>query len=311
MTRATGLLGLLLVSCVPTRGVQDARPLRGVIDFHCHAGPDAVARSVTDLELVRLAKDAGMRGLVLKNHFTTTADRAEIARREVGGIEVFGGIVLNRAVGGINPEAVAKMAAFAGGRGKIVWLPTFDAENHVKHAGEDRPSVAVVRDGKSVPGLQEVFRLIAEHDLVLATGHSSVKESLIVIDAAKAAGVRKFLATHALADPINASVAQLRELARRGAVIECVYLSHIAGPNASSPRIRGMTQVTIADYARAIKAIGAEHFLLASDLGQALNPLHPDGLKAFIEGLRQEGIGEEAIDLMARKNPARLLGLDP
>ena len=102
--------------------------LTGVIDFHCHSGPDSRPRSVTDIEIARLTKRAGMRGLVFKNHYTMTADRAALAMHVVSGIEIFGGIALNRAVGGLNPEAVRQMVQFAGGRGKVVWLPTFDAE---------------------------------------------------------------------------------------------------------------------------------------------------------------------------------------
>ena len=52
----------------------------------------------------------------------------ETLPREVPGIEIYGGIVLNRAVGGINPAAVEWMTRMSGARGKVVWLPTFDAD---------------------------------------------------------------------------------------------------------------------------------------------------------------------------------------
>jgi len=290
---------------------EEPNPLAGAIDFHCHSGPDALPRSLNDLELVRLAKRSGLRGLVLKNHFTMTADRAALAMQEVGGgIEVFGGIALNRAVGGLNAEAVRKMAQFEGRRGKVVWLPTFDAENHVKHAKESRPFVSVVRDGAPVPELTEVFKLIAEHDLVLQTGHASVAECAVLIEAAKKAGVKRILITHAMADPINAGEADLKRFAGMGALMECVWATHLAGPHAPSPSGRAQTRVTVADYAKAIKAVGAEHFVLSSDLGQQLNPVHPDGLRAFILGLKAEGLTEREVDLVARKNAARLLGLD-
>src|SRR5262249_14931316 len=120
----------------------------------------------------------------------------------------------------------------------------------------------------------------------------------------------KIVVTHAMADPINATEAQMRRMAQLGAIIECVWATAIAGEHAPSPSARTQKQVTVADYARAIRAIGAEHFLISSDLGQYLNPLRPDGLKAFIAGLLEAGIPEAAIDRMARKNPARLLGLD-
>ncbi|MCH2570540.1 MAG: hypothetical protein MK103_04140, partial [Planctomycetes bacterium] len=31
-------------------------PLQGVVDFHVHSGPDSFTRSVTDLELARIAR---------------------------------------------------------------------------------------------------------------------------------------------------------------------------------------------------------------------------------------------------------------
>jgi hypothetical protein len=286
-------------------------PLAGVIDFHCHSAPDTVPRSLNDLELVRLARRSGLRGLVLKNHYTSTADRAQLAMQEVGGIEVFGGIALNRAVGGINAEAVRKMIEMEGGRGRVVWLPTFDAENNVRWAKENRPFVSVIRNGALVPELGEILDLVARNDLVLATGHSSVEESLRIIDEAKRRGVKRIVVTHAMADPVAASAEQLRSLAQTGAIIECVWNTHVSGPNAVVASARANRQVTVSEYARAIKAIGAGHFLISSDLGQQLNPTHPDGLRSFIAGLLAEGLTPRDIDLVARKNPARLLGLDP
>ena len=271
--------------------------LAGVIDFHVHSGPDSRPRSVSDLEVARIAKRAGMRGLVFKNHFTMTADRAWLAMQEVEGIEIFGGVALNHAVGGLNPEAVRQLVAFSGGRGKVVWLPTFDAEFWMTRAGETGEFVPVMRDGQPEPALAQIFDLIAEHDLVLAMGHSSPEEVVALIPEARSRGVRKILVTHGLGQ--QPSRAQLVEMAKQDAIIELVWLAV------------GNGEFSLADYAAAIRDIGAEHFLLSSDLGQEMNPLHPDGLRAFMEGLRAEGISAADIDMMIRQNPARLLGLNP
>jgi len=283
-------------------------PLAGAIDFHVHSGPDSFTRSVTDFEIARIAKKRGMRALVLKNHFTMTADRAYLAEK-VTGMRCYGGIVLNRAVGGLNLEAVKRMLSFTGERGKVVWLPTFDAENHVKYFKEKRPFVRVVKDGKPVPELMPLFALIAKHDLVLCTGHSSAEECLVLIRAAKAAGVKKIVVTHAMADPANMSVAQMKQAAKLGAVMECVWLTNLNGPTSHLPSQRHWRKITTAEYAKSIRAVGATHFILASDLGQYLNPIHTDGMKAFLLDLRKAGISEKEIDLMARKTPAALLGL--
>ena len=271
--------------------------LAGVIDFHVHSGPDSRPRSVSDLEIARIAKRAGMRGLVFKNHFTMTADRAWLAMQEVDGIEIFGGVALNHAVGGLNPEVVRQLVAFSGGRGKVVWLPTFDAEFWMTRAGDPGQFVPVVREGLPDPALGEIFDLIAEHDLVLAMGHSSPEEVLVLIPDARRRGVQKILVTHGLGQ--QPSRAQLVAMAEQGAIIELVWLAVGSG------------EFSFSDYASAIREIGAEHFLLSSDLGQEMNPLHTDGLLAFMDGLRSEGISESDIDQMIRINPAFLLGLAP
>ncbi len=282
--------------------------LEGVIDFHVHSGPDSFTRSLTDLEIARVAHSRRMGALVLKNHFTMTADRAWLAELETGQ-RCYGGVALNRAVGGLNPEAIRRMVTFTGGRGKVVWLPTFDAENHVRRFGETRPSIPVVRDGRPVPELGEIFALVARHDLVLETGHSSPEECLVLIRAARAAGVTRIVVTHAMADPIGMSTQQLKEAARLGAKLECVWMTNLNGPQAHLESMRHWRKVTTADYAEAMRKVGPEHFILASDLGQYLNPIPTDGMKAFILGLREHGLTADEIDRMCRRNPAALLGI--
>ena len=130
-------------------------PAAGVIDMHVHSHPDVFGRNMDDIDVAQLAKSRGMRGIVLKNHVAETASRAAIAMRVVPGVEVFGGVVLNRAVGGINPDAVEWMHRTYGGRGKIVWLPTFESDKHVKSAVEarrGRPDGRSQRPGNSRDG---------------------------------------------------------------------------------------------------------------------------------------------------------------
>lgn len=305
---------IALLSASAARGQAPAtvneNPLVGAIDFHVHSAPDAFTRSIDDVQIARLAAERKMAAIVLKNHFTSTADRAALAERLVGGIRCYGGIVLNRAVGGLNDEAVRRMVDTSGGRGKVVWLPTFDAQNHVRHFKEERPSVPVVRDGQPVPELKPVFALIAKHQLVLQTGHSSAEECLLLIAAARKAGITRIVVTHAMADPVGMNIEQMKQAASLGAKLECVWATNLMGPDSHLASNRHWRKVTTAEYAKAIKAVGAEHFILSSDLGQYLNPVHTDGMKAFILGLREEGIGEKDIDLMCRKTSAKLLDLE-
>ncbi|HWB85127.1 MAG TPA: DUF6282 family protein [Bryobacteraceae bacterium] len=272
--------------------------LSGVIDLHLHCDPDSVPRSIDAIDVAKLAKSRGMRGFVLKNHWDPTAGIAYLVRKEVPGIEVFGGIVLNRSVGGINPAAVEHMTQVKGGFGRVVWMPTSDAENAVRAAKSNRPFVPISRNGALLPEVKQMLALIARLNLTLATGHSSAAEDLLLVRAARAAGIRKIIITHAMIPPVSMSVAQMKEAGAEGAYVEFVYHALLT-----------KSGMTIGGYADAIRAIGPEHCVLSSDLGQANFPLHPDGLVTFFKELRAHGITQAQIDLMSKTNPARALGL--
>ena len=274
-------------------------PLEGVIDIHVHAAPDSIPRSIDAIDLAKLAKARGMRGLVLKNHYEPTASLAYIVRKEVPGIEIFGGIDLNRSVGGVNPAAVERMVLMQGGLGRVIWMPTFDAENQVRYSKENRPFVSVSKGGQLLPEVQEVIALAAKHGLTLETGHSSAVEGLMLVREARRAGVKNVVVTHAMLAPVLMNVAQMKEAAALGAYVEFVY-NALIGPNQS---------LAMGDYVKAIREVGPGHCILASDLGQVGNPPHPDGLAAFFAGLEQAGLSHADVVRMSRTNPARALGM--
>lgn len=124
--------------------------------MHVHSHPDVFGRNMDDVDVANIAKARGMRGIVLKNHISETASRAALAMRAVPGIEIFGGIVLNKAVGGVNPDAVEWMHRVYGGRGKIVWLPTFESDRHVKTFGKpDDKGLVVAPGGVVTPEMEK------------------------------------------------------------------------------------------------------------------------------------------------------------
>ncbi len=148
---------VLAFSLVAPLAIGRAQTLEGAIDMHAHAAPDGTPRKLDVLDLARLAKAAGMRAIVIKNHYEPTASLAYIVRKAVPGIEVFGGISLDLTVGGVNPAAVEWMTKVEGGYGKVVWLPTFDSESQVKLTGDKRPFAPVTRDGKILPEVLAVI----------------------------------------------------------------------------------------------------------------------------------------------------------
>jgi hypothetical protein len=298
---------LLLAASVSASARQDADiNLKGAIDFHVHMSPDSVPRAIDADDLARLAKAAGMRGLVMKNHWEPTASMVYLLRKEVPGIELFGGVTQDLAVGGINLEAVRHMADVKGGYGRVVWLPTFDSENSVQGKG---PQVPVARDGRLLPGVLELIDYIVAHpQLVLETGHVSAEEALLVVHEAHVRGVRHIVVTHAMNEPVGMTIPQMQQAARDGALIEFVY-------GATLPL---HSPLTVPVFAQAIRAIGAKSCIIATDLGgrpaqppDPPRPMPPQGLLDFMRQLHREGISIDDINLMAKTNPALALGLDP
>jgi len=240
-----------------------------------------------------------MRAIVLKNHYESTAGIAFLVRKIVPEMQVLGGIDLNLTVGGMNPAAVEHMTKVSGGWGRMVWMSTFDAENQVRYSKEDRPFVRVARNGTLLPETKSVIALIAKHGLVLATGHTSPAEALLLLEEGRRTGVRSMVVTHAMNAPVSMTVPQMQQAARLGAFIE--FVGGSMRDNDADARVTR--------FADAIRAIGPASCILSSDLGQPNNPLPPDGFGAFLSALRAKGVSEADIDRMAKENPARLLGL--
>ena len=301
---ATLLVALAAASAIGFAQGQGGAPattgvLAGTIDVHVHSYPDDRPRSIHAIDVAKLAQMRGMRAIVLKNHWESTADMAYLVRQVVPGIEVFGGIALNRTVGGINAAAVDHMARVTGSFGRVVWMPTFDAENQVRTSKESRPFVSVTKNGELLPDVRDVIAVIAKRDLVLATGHSAPREVLLILREAKQLGVQRMIVTHAMNTPVSMSVAEMQEAAHLGAYIEFVGGSLTAAD----------AETRMNRYADAIRQIGPEFCILSSDLGQQGNALPPDGLGDFLVSLRRRGFTSQEVDRMAKQNPARLLGL--
>jgi microsomal dipeptidase-like Zn-dependent dipeptidase len=285
-------------------------PAAGVIDMHVHPAPDVFGRALTDVELVTVARRKGMRGVVLKNHVVTTADRAALAMEQVPGIEVWGGIVLNSSVGGINPAAVEWMHRMSGNRGKIVWLPTFDADKHIKTlVDKNKSGLVVAPGGKVTPEMDDILKIIARENLVLATGHVHAEEVVAVTQRARELGVKNILVTHGFTNIPGLSLAQAKEVAAMGAMIEICYLQFMTGPDAQYAWMKHWNQVATAQVMMALNEVGADSLVLSTDLGQQGMMTPPDGIENAVAALRGAGVTQGDIDKMMKRNPARLLGL--
>ena len=283
-------------------------PIAGLMDTHVHAAPDVFGRALDDEEVAIIYRDRGLEALVLKNHVATTADRAWFARKHVAGLKVFGGIALNSPAGEINPDAVNWMARMQGGYGRGVWFPTFNSDNHVKHFKDAPEGIKVLgADGKVLPAVREVLKICAAQKLIVQTGHLSPTEALAVIDAGRDAGVDRMVVTHAQFEVVNMSLEQMKQAAAMGAKLELCAMGPLMGREAHLEWMRHWRRVKVEETAAVVKEIGAQHFILATDLGQMGNPSPADGLQLFVTDLMKAGLGKDHIMTMGREVTGKLL----
>ncbi|MEM1966224.1 MAG: DUF6282 family protein [Candidatus Caldarchaeum sp.] len=295
-------------------GVSPSRPLReysglleGVVDLHVHTAPDVLQRSVDDLEFTRFVGEIGYAAYLAKNHFTETASRAYLLRKISGRVKVFGAIVLNSSVGGLNPSAVEKALAMGAAE---VWMPTLSADNHIKMFGtaallstnrvktfssysETSRGITVLdQSGDELkPEITPILQLVAESNAILGTGHLSLREIFKLIDAAKKTGVGKILITHPHFKATRFSTEDQVRLADMGAVIE-----HCA--------VAGYDPKALAED---IRRVGVGRCIISSDAGQPHKGHPVDVLLKMIEELREHGLSDSDIQRLTKSNPMKLV----
>ncbi|MDD3253750.1 MAG: DUF6282 family protein [Lachnospiraceae bacterium] len=279
--------------------------LQGVIDMHVHTNPDLRIRAYDDFELCDAAVRVGARAIVIKSHLGSTVERAWLVNQynkkmhEANAFEMFGGIVLNRGIGGINPTAVENALKLGG---KVVWLPTQSARNHLLQNKKDpKDCVEVVKDGKVVPELLAIFQLMKEHDAVLGTAHISPDECFTVVEAAKNCGIEKIVITHPEWWLVGMSVEdQYRLVKDYGVILEHCFAQPMGGG-----RYKSNMELNL----EAIEACGYDHVMVDTDGGQTENPHWEIALLQYMQYLSDHGITKEQITYMTQTIPKKLLGL--
>jgi hypothetical protein len=289
----------------------DLKLLVDAIDMHAHTHPALFNRPIDDADLAKHAIDFGMRGFVLKDHDSMTAGRAYHIARQYRGVTPFGGIVLNRSVGGLNPWVVEAALHYGA---KVVWMPS----NHSKHHSEffDTPDYPQLgrgnpqRAGEGVtvfdergelkPEASEICRLVAEADACLATGHLSLDETRALLAESKRQGVTKFVVTHA-----NWALTRYEPEIQRELITEGAYLEYVA-VSCVSPIFWEQKPDELAEW---IEELGGDNLILSSDLGQASAPPHPEGIRMLISSMLDVGAPYDELEKMTKANPAKLLDL--
>ncbi|MDQ3044628.1 MAG: DUF6282 family protein [Chloroflexota bacterium] len=285
--------------------------LAGAFDLHVHSYPSLFPRLSDDFQLADAYGAAGFGGFVLKGHHESTASRAYLVGRMFPDLRVFGGIVLNRFVGGLNPSAV-EACLRTGGR--VVWMPSIDADGHAQAygatggydaqqsglRGEPRGLTIFDDRGQVVDAVIDILDLVREAGAILATAHLSAPEVLALVPIALERGLEKVVITHPFFKVPAFDLDTLASLISERVYAEFAY-------NTLSP----MWQHTTVDRVReAIGRIGARQCLLVSDGGQRHNPSPPEGLRVFAQSLFERGVCAEEIVQMTRTNQRMLLNLN-
>lgn len=275
---------------------MDKTALRGVIDTHIHTAPDPYGkRKFDDFEIANQAHEFGARGIVIKAHAMETAARAQLVNKEYDDLAVFGGITLNEWVGGFNPFAVDATINLGG---KFIWLPTLSAMNDRQSKGKEGGLYCLGENGHVIPSLVEILKLIADADVILATGHITYKEMLRVIDMAKELGVKKIVINHPELFRTKLTVEEQRGLMKYDVFFERTF-------GMLDPAHQHMP-IALED----IKALGAATTIIATDVGQVNNLNWNEAYFRFMSYLQANGINNGDLDIMCKKNQRKLLNLD-
>ena len=275
------------------------RLIEDAVDIHVHFAPDPkVERRGDAVDVAQAAKAMGMRGVVLKSHEYPTHPVAYTAAKVVPGISLIGGIALDVEVGGLNPMAVEASANMGG---RVVWMPTFSARTDRERKGLSGGISLLDGHGHLVPEVFTILETVKRHDMVLATGHISTQESMVLVEEARNLGINRVVVTHAstMSFWTGMTVEDMQVLAEKGAFIEHCIHTMMPLTFRFSP----------SDLADMVRAIGAEHCIISTDFGQAYHPMPAEGLRMGIATLLQAGMEEVELGMMVKDNPSRLMGL--
>ena len=280
-------------------------PLRGMYDLHVHVGPSIAPRKLTALEALKLANREGMAGVILLDHTYNTTSVAQVLNEMGYETKVFGSILLNESVGGLDPSIVE--AAVRLGT-KQIQMPTYSTQNHKEKYGHDKKvfpyqkksaGIKVIDDkGKLIPVVEEILQLLKGTESFIGTGHLSVAEIEAVVGRAKELKIRA-LVNSVSTGMIDMPISVQKKLAGEGVFMEHdhVVLTETA-----------LRKTPIESIVEQIRTVGAERCVIATDSGQSHNPNLVDALKDFIYQLLKNGLTENEVDLMTRKNPRIVLG---
>jgi hypothetical protein len=294
----------------PQRAAEVAELLVGAVDLHCHSGPAAMPRILGHHEAFKMAEEAGFKALLYKDHYYLGVPHCAVLKDIYpdSKVELYSGVALNNASGGVNPHAVDHAIKLGG---KIVWFPTFAAKNHIEaYASKSFPKTAkpmlppipltvLDANGRLIDEARQICDLIAEGDIILAGGHLHVSELFILFEEARKRGVKKMLVNHP-SYIIGCSDEDIRGLVALGAYMEHSICMFIPGR---------AKQHETEDLIHMMEVAGVDRTILGSDLGLTQAPKPVDGYRMIVSDLLDHQVPKADIRKITSTNAAGLLNL--
>lgn len=275
--------------------------MRNVYDLHVHASPSIFDRWGDAAQTAEVCQAAGMAGIALKAHHGSTTELANHLNGTFD-LQIFGGVVLNYFVGGLNPYAVDACCALGG---KIVWLPTIHAAAHkplgrfeFQNPRTDQIPARGIRiaDAKGlVQPMYEILEVLHGKGLVLATGHVSGEEIKALV---------KVVREHRFAVRLLVNHVHFFAPALHGTDIE-----ELKGDNVwfeVSHFTQRIQAATAEKTAQLIKDHPDAQWVMVSDSGQPGNQA-PQALKNFRDLLLEHGLHRRLLNRMMINSPQELL----
>ena len=296
------------------RRLPFAHLLHGAVDCHVHCAPHINERTVHVFDAVRDAAAVGLKGLGIMDVFANTSGLASLAMQELGhlGVEVFGGIILEPYVGGIDARSVrlALGMGYGPGRGaRFVSLPChgtrFVARSEQRSPDYVARCFAWDRATPIPEPLPEILDMIAEADAVFNTGHVTGEEAIRLVAEARRRNVSKILVPAAYY-----TVEECVALVEQGALIEFSFfvLSHATaiGQTMIDSEKHRFPLVTLDHVAACIHAAGPDRVVVSSDSGSYVLPPPVEAFREMLVMIQSCGFTDDEMRLMCARNPARL-----
>ena len=311
----------------PVEPEEEQSLLNGLVDVHVHGAPAGawLAGRPTVVQTCVEASQNNVGVLVFKDHNTMTNNFAVMLNDLLGRLKgeyeksgetfqpvrVFGGLVLNYPVGGMNMAAVKNALGYGGC--VEIWLPSLDSRHQHRAMGLEG-GIEVSVNGELTDETKKLLDILAEYNsgfegkrCALSACHVSNGEKFDILRYIKKREMDvDVIIDHVTQELTIASPEECLEMIELGAYLQFAETSCVPWPGMQDWIINFDYSFTL------IKTLldkkGPDHLLLCSDSGQPGHEFVP-GWKSFLRTLLAQGVSAENIRIMSRDIPKKVIGV--